>query len=130
MNKRPMALTEARARRHPEKHPPRRLRPARAAGIGMKLPGAGAADFHRRVSGLELDLTSLKTQNEQLLQQLSALRRAQQHFAALFERAPTALLLLNDYGAILEVNPAGRQLLELKRGKGMPEFFGQFVQRG
>jgi PAS domain S-box-containing protein len=120
--KRPTARQRSRRKASSRNH---RLRQNGADAVAASRKSA----LQRRLCALELDLTSLKQQNERLLAELSETRESGGHFAKAFEQIPAALVVLNDYGAVVDMNAAGRQLLQISRTKPLPDFFGQFVAR-
>jgi chemotaxis methyl-accepting protein methylase len=75
----------------------------------LETQGEAVAALRRSVVDLEIRHEELRAENEQLDDAQAALALASAHYRELFDAAPFAYLVLNDLGAIEEVNSAGRR---------------------
>ena len=84
-------------------------------------------DMQRLVQELEIHQIELEMQNEELRRTQLELETARDHYAGLYDFAPSALLTLNARGEILEANLSAGELLGLDRDRLMHQRFTRFV---
>jgi CRP/FNR family transcriptional regulator, anaerobic regulatory protein len=70
-----------------------------------------AADLWRALHDMRVGMIELEVQNEELRRQQAALDEERDHYAQLFDNAPTGQFLLADSGLVLDVNAVARGLL-------------------
>lgn len=104
-----------------------------AAGNGartreLNLDAAGA--YQRRICELELKLSVLRAQSEQMVAALSSSERERKHYANLYHWAPFGYVLLDSAGNVVDYNQETVRMLGLKRSEKLDGPFIRFVARG
>ena len=79
------------------------------------------------ISELELELTRLKLQEQEMRQVQEHIENASAYYSMLFNSAPVGYVVLDSVGGILEINQAGATLLRRPREKMVRESFTRFV---
>src|SRR5579884_1523292 len=71
----------------------------------------GFDERDKLVGDLELQLTRMKMQEEELLHAQQAIEDVAHYYASLFDSAPVGYMVLNSAGMILDINQAGAYLM-------------------
>ncbi|MCB0157794.1 MAG: PAS domain S-box protein, partial [Caldilineaceae bacterium] len=91
------------------------------------LARVGDAELQNLVHELQVHKIELELQNEALQASHAALQLARQHYADLFESAPIGYVILDEKGAVVEVNATCLNLLGRRRRALMGHAFGPLV---
>ncbi len=83
------------------------------------LPYAGPDGSVQLVIGYARDLTALKRQEQQLVEQVQALQRAEGLKAAIVDNALAAIVTTDEAGLIVEFNPAAETMFGLARTQAL-----------
>lgn len=85
------------------------------------------AAYQRRICELELKLSALRVQSEQMTGALSSLEKERNHYVELYHSAPFGYVLLDGRGYVNGYNQQAAQMLGLKRRQGLEGPFVRFV---
>jgi PAS domain S-box-containing protein len=81
------------------------------------------------VGELEMQLTKLRIEEAEVVRAQQASAEAARYYASLFHSAPVGYLVLNSAGMIMDINPAGADLLQRKiselKGRRLTHFIPQ-----
>ena len=91
------------------------------------LARLGDAELQNLVHELQVHKIELELQNEALQASHAALQLARQHYADLFDSAPIGYVILDELGAVVEVNATCLNLLGRRRRALMGHAFGPLV---
>lgn len=88
------------------------------------------AQYQRRICELELELSQLRGELDELQSKNEGLEASRLHYARLVEEAPVGLVTLDELGRILDFNDAFVEMVSLPGLKGREQFFGSFLAPG
>lgn len=90
---------------------------------GVKLP----IDTHRLAHELQVHQIELELQNEVLTRANAEADAARQRYVAIYDSSPIAFITVDSLGTICQINPAGANLLGIKRAEARRYRFGASV---
>src|SRR5215471_10736010 len=86
-------------------------------------------DYQRHICELELKLSALRAQREQMTEALTDLKLERQHYAELYHSAPFGYLQLDALGNIYGYNEQAAKMLGVKSEEHLSGPFVRFVAR-
>ena len=97
--------------------------PTRSRDIGS------VAAYQRRICELELAISALRVQREQMAEALSTSDLGKMHYAELYDSAPFGYLLIDASGNVTAYNKEAARMLRVKRSQRLDGPFVRYVAR-
>lgn len=108
-----------------------RLAPPAPAASSPRQGGLNSrAEYQRWICELELELSRLRCELEELRHKADGLEFSRLHYSRLVHEAPVPLATLDQLGKVLEFNEAFAQMLSITRLEEREQFLGHFLAPG